>query len=132
MDHTIIHFEIPANNIENLKTFYEKLFNWKMIHSPVENMDYWVIQTVPTDDKGMLQRPGVNGGMYAKPKEQKDLTQVNYITVENVDEYIEKLTKLGGKVIRPKQQVPTVGYIALALDPEGNPFGLLQPEMELK
>jgi predicted enzyme related to lactoylglutathione lyase len=132
MDHTIIHFEIPANNIENLKTFYEKLFNWKIIHSPVENMDYWVIQTVPTDDKGMLQKPGVNGGMYAKSKEQKDLTQVNYITVENVDKYMEKLIKLGGKIIRSKQQVPTVGYIALALDPEGNPFGLLQPEMEMK
>lgn len=128
MDHTIVHFEIPADNIETLKAFYEQLFNWKIIHSPVEGMDYWVIQTVTTDDKGMLQKPGVNGGMFPKQPQQKDLKQVNYITVEDLDGYIEKVTKLGGKVLMPKQQVPTVGYISLAIDLEGNPFGLLQPE----
>ena len=42
---------------------------------------------------------------------------------------MEKVTKLGGKILMPKQHVPTVGYIALATDPEGNQFGLLQPEM---
>jgi predicted enzyme related to lactoylglutathione lyase len=25
MDHTIVHFEIPANNVEKLKKFYAKL-----------------------------------------------------------------------------------------------------------
>lgn len=92
-------------------------------------MDYWIIHTVPTDDKGMPQRSGVNGGMFPKQEQQKDLKQVNYITVENVDEYLEKVIKLGGKLLMPKQRVPTVGYIALALDPEGNHFGLLQPKM---
>ena len=77
----------------------------------------------------MLQRSGVNGGMYPKQPEQKGVNAVNYITVENMDEYLEKVTKLGGKVLMPKQKVPTVGYIALAIDPEGNQFGLLQPEM---
>ncbi len=128
MDHTIVHFEIPANNIEVLKAFYEKLFDWKIIHSPVEGMDYWIIQTVPTDEKGMLQKPGVNGGMFPKQPSQKELKQVNYITVENVDTYIEKVTKLGGRLLMPKQQVPGVGFIALVIDPEGNSFGLLHPE----
>ena len=129
MDHTIIHFEIPANNIEELSKFYSSLFDWKFIHTPVEGMDYWVIQTVTTDDKGMIQRPGVNGGMFPRQPEQKGINPVNYITVENIDEYMEKVTKLGGKILMPKQQVPTVGYVALAIDPEGNQFGLLQPEM---
>jgi predicted enzyme related to lactoylglutathione lyase len=128
MDNTVIHFEIPANNVENLKSFYEQLFNWKFIHSPVENMDYWIIQTVPIDEKGMLQRPGVNGGMFTRGSEQKNLNPVNYITVENIDTYLEKLVNLHGKVLIPKQHVPTVGFIALAMDPEGNQFGLLQPE----
>ena len=92
-------------------------------------MDYWVIHTVPTDDKGMPQRPGVNGGMFPKQPKQKGLNAVNYITVENIDEYIKKVVELGGKVLTSKQQVPAVGYIALALDPEGNQFGLLQPKM---
>ena len=129
MDNTIVHFEIPADNIEELSRFYSSLFNWKIIHTPVEGMDYWVIHTVPTDEKGMLQRPGVNGGMFPRQPEQKEIKPVNYITVENIDEHMEKVTKLGGKILMPKQQVPTVGYIALATDPEGNQFGLLQPEM---
>ena len=130
MDHIIVHFEIPADNVEELSKFYSKLFDWKIIHSPVEGMDYWVIQTVPTDNKGMLQRPGVNGGMFPKQPDQKELNPVNYIIIENMDQYIEKVTKLGGKILMPKQQVPTVGYIALATDPEGNQFALLQPEMK--
>lgn len=130
LDHTIVHFEIPADNIVKLKDFYEKLFDWKFIHSPVENMDYWLIITVPTDEKGMLKRPGVNGGMFVRKPEQKDLGSVNYFTVEDIDKYLAKLSKLGGKVLIPKQEVPTVGFIALALDPEGNEFGLLQPVMQ--
>jgi len=56
MDPTIIHFEIPAKNVTNLKTFYEKLFGWKIVKTPSDFMKYWVIQTVPTDDKGMPTR----------------------------------------------------------------------------
>ena len=129
MDNTVVHFEIPADNVEKLKSFYEKLFDWKIIHSPVEGMDYWVIQTVPTDDKGMPQRHGLNGGMFPRQTEQKDLRTVNYVSVEDIDKYLVKLVEFGGKVLMPKQQIPTVGYIVLALDPEGNQFGLLQPEM---
>ena len=130
MDNTIVHFEIPADNIEKLSQFYSSLFKWKIIHTPVEGMDYWIIQTVPTDEKGMPQKPGVNGGMFPRQPEQKGIRPVNYISIENIDECIEKVTQLGGKILIPKQQVPTVGYIALAIDPEGNQFGLLQPEMK--
>ena len=129
MDHTVVHFEIPADDVEKLSKFYADLFGWKIIHSPVEGMDYWVIQTVPTDDKGMPQRPGVNGGMFPKPPEPKGLNPVNYITVENIDEYLKKVAQLGGSILIPKQQIPTVGYITLVKDPEGNQFGLLQPAM---
>lgn len=128
MDHTIVHFEIPASNIQILKKFYENLFNWKITNSPAGDMDYWIIHTVPTDENGMLQRPGVNGGLLPKQPDQKDSAPVNYILVENIDEYITKVTNLGGKILIPKQTVTGVGYVALASDPEGNRFGMLQPE----
>ncbi len=92
-------------------------------------MDYWIIQTVPTDDKGVPQRPGLNGGMFPRQAEQEDLRSVNYVAVEDIDKHLVKLVEFGGRVLMPKQRIPTVGFIALALDPEGNQFGLLQPEM---
>jgi uncharacterized protein len=129
LDHTIIHFEIPAKNVQAIKSFYEAVLGWKIIKTPLAGMDYWLIQTVPTDENGMLQRPGVNGGLYPRTPDIPGATPVNYISVENIDEYITKVNTAGGKIIVPKQQIPTVGSIAIAADPEGNSFGLIQPEM---
>jgi predicted enzyme related to lactoylglutathione lyase len=129
MDHTIVHFEIPAADVNKLKTFYEGVFAWKIFKAPMGGTEYWLIQTVPTDEKGMLQRPGVNGGLFQKEPQNENVKQVNYIAIESIDEHIKKVEKLGGKILVPKQQVPTVGWIAVAQDPEGNQFGLLQPEM---
>jgi len=124
MDHTIVHFEIPASDVEKLRKFYSKLFGWKIDKSS-GSIPYWMIETVPADEKGTPLRPGVNGGMYKK--DRPEFKPVNYISVESIDEYIEKIKALGGKIVQPKQEVPDVGWIAIALDPEGNHFAMLQP-----
>jgi len=124
MDHTIMHFEIPANNVEILKAFYEKVFGWNitLAAGPIE---YWIIQTVPMNPRGMLVRPGVNGGMYKK--QLPDSKPLNYFSVESISDFLDKIEKLGGKVIQPKQEVAEIGWIAAAEDPEGNQFALFQP-----
>ncbi len=124
VDHTIVHFEIPADDVEKLRRFYTELFGWKIEKSPVP-IPYWVIETVPADEQGTPLRLGVNGGMYKK--DNPELKSVNYISVESIDEYIEKIKALGGTIVQPKQEVPDVGWIAVALDPEGNQFAILQP-----
>jgi hypothetical protein len=123
MDHTIVHFEIPAQDVEKLKQFYEEVFGWKIIQYPAPE-DYWVIQTVPVDSDGMPLRPGVNGGMFRK--QQPGIKPINYFAVESINDYLAKIQKLGGKVVSPKQEVPNVGWIAAAEDPEGNKFALIQ------
>jgi predicted enzyme related to lactoylglutathione lyase len=123
MDHTLIHFEIPADDVEKLKQFYEQVFGWKIIQYQGP-LDYWIIQTVPTDEKGKLQRPGVNGGMYKKP--QPDIKPINYFSVESINDFLAQIEKLGGKVISPKQEIPDVGWAAAAADPEGNQFALIE------
>jgi predicted enzyme related to lactoylglutathione lyase len=86
-------------------------------------MEYWEIQTVPVDDKSMLLRLGVNGGMVKRGNpEQKP---VNYISVESIGESMEKARKLGGKIVSSKQEVSNVGWIATAVDPEENHIALL-------
>jgi len=123
VDHTIVHFEIPADDVQKLKGFYTELFGWKIerLPGPVE---YWNIQTVPVNEKGEPIRQGVNGGMMKKQNPQHKLT--NYILVESIDEYTKKIQTLGGKVTVPKIEVPGVGWWALALDPEDNQFAILQ------
>jgi predicted enzyme related to lactoylglutathione lyase len=52
---TIVHFEIPSDDIERSKKFYSELFGWAIekfqmtVNMPVD-MEYYVITT--TDDKG--------------------------------------------------------------------------------
>jgi predicted enzyme related to lactoylglutathione lyase len=130
MDHTIVHFEIPANDSERLKKFYSGVFGWKIEKGSEEmsgSMEYWLLGTVPVDKQMRPLRPGINGGLYSKTKETKEMKPVIYISVESADDYIEKIKKLGGKIIVPKQEVPHVGWTAVAVDPEGNQFAILQP-----
>ena len=73
----------------------------------------------------MLLRPGVNGGMY-----KSKCLRANPLTTSQLNtsaEFLDKIVKLGGKITQPKQEVPEVGWIAAAEDPEGNAFALLQP-----
>ena len=123
VDHTIVHFEIPADDVEKLRKFYGQLFGWKIEKMPGP-VEYWGIQTVPVDEKGGPIRLGVNGGMMKK--QNPEHKPVNYILVESVDEYIKKIESLNGKIVVPKMEVPGIGWWALALDPEGNQFAILQ------
>ena len=122
MDHTIVHFEIPAEDVEKLRRFYSQLFGWKI--EKMGDVDYWSIQTVDVDAEGGEKNAGVNGGLMKKQNPEHKVT--NYIRVESVDEYVKKIESLGGSILTPKMQVPGVGWWALALDPEGNHFAILE------
>ena len=50
VDHTIVHFEIPADDVEKLREFYGQLFGWKIEKMPGP-VEYWGIQTVPVDER---------------------------------------------------------------------------------
>jgi hypothetical protein len=119
MSAPVVHFEIPAEDIEKLSSFYTKLLGWKFAKAsmPPEAPPYWLITTKPKQ-----KDPGINGGMFKR----MDSTQrtINYVMVTGIDQYAKKLEELGGKVVMPKQQVPQVGYFVVAMDPEGNAFGL--------
>ncbi len=123
VDHTVVHFEIPADDLKKLSQFYSKLFGWKIVKMPGPTQ-YWGIQTVPVDKQGMLLRNGVNGGMIKR--QNSEHKPVNYIAVESVDEYNKKIEELGGRIVVPKMEVPGVGWWALALDPDGNSFAIME------
>ena len=122
-DHTIVHFEIPADDVEKLRKFYSELFGWKIEKTPGP-IDYWMIETIPVSEKETALHRGVNGGMMKR--QNPEHRPVNYIAVESVDDYVKKIEALGGRILVAKMEVPGVGWWALALDPEGNQFAILQ------
>jgi uncharacterized protein len=119
MDSTIVHFEIPADNTERAAKFYRELFGWKI--EKWENpggIEYWMVGTVPTDERGMPIGRGVNGGMM--PRMYPGQQPVNYIAVDSVDAAVAKAQKLGAKLMMGKTPVPGMGWFAQLNDPEGN------------
>jgi uncharacterized protein len=127
MDHTIVHFEIPAEQPERAAKFYRELFGWdvkKYEGSAAGGIEYWMVKTVPTDDKGQPTRPGVNGGLMRRMFPGQ--APVNYIAVEDVDEFVRKAEQLGAKVLMGKSPVPAMGWFAQLNDTEGNIFAVWQ------
>ncbi len=117
---TIVHFEIPADDVDRARKFYTDLFDWEI--KKVPEMDYWMVTT-----SGEKQ---VDGGMMKKQDPNQPIT--NYIDVSSIDEYAAKVEKLGGKVVMPKTAVPTMGWFAVCLDTENNVFALWQSDKTAK
>jgi predicted enzyme related to lactoylglutathione lyase len=131
MDHTIVHFEIPADQPERAAQFYRDLFGWEISKwegsaDQREGFEYWMVRTVPTDDKGMPTRPGVNGGLMRRMFPGQ--APVNYIVVENVDDYVRRAQKLGAKLMMEKTPVPSMGWFAQLTDPDGNVFAIWETD----
>jgi predicted enzyme related to lactoylglutathione lyase len=129
---TIVHFEIPADDIERAKRFYTDLFGWKIEKWPgiegdsSSNMEYLIIST--TDDKG--DKALVGGGLMKRQDPQQKIT--NFIDVTSIDEYSSKIEKLGGNVIVSKMAVPGMGYFAICRDTEKNNFGIWESNESAK
>jgi predicted enzyme related to lactoylglutathione lyase len=51
---------------------------------------------------------------------------VDTISVDNLDEYIEKIKANGGEIITDPKEYPDVGRVAYFKDPENNIFGVMQ------
>ncbi len=120
---SIVHFEIPADDIERAQKFYTELFGWQI--EKAGSMDYWMINTKTSEGE-----PGINGGMMARQSPQQ--SPVNYIDIPSVDKYTAKVESLGGKIGMPKTAVPGMGYFAICLDTENNPFGIWEDNKEAK
>ena len=119
----VIHFEIGADDPERATKFYEQVFGWQTARWDGPQ-SYWLMTTGPDG------QPGINGGIMQR--DTRFPTVVNTLDVPDVDEFSEKVTAGGGKVVMPKFPVPGIGWLAYCQDTEGNMFGMIQPDPSAK
>ena len=63
----VVHFEMPAENMQRIADFYSKLFGWQPQMMGEEMGNYVVVTTSEADDSGRPKMPGtINGGFYPK------------------------------------------------------------------
>lgn len=119
----VVHFEIPADNVERAQKFYHEVFEWTINSMP--NMGYTILSTGPTDEKGMTKENGfINGGMMKRQEPIKN--PVITINVDSIEDSSKKIVEHGGRIIREKMDVGEMGYAAYFTDSEGNVLGLWQ------
>ncbi len=133
MNHNaVVHFEIPADDVERAMAFYKNAFGWKFnkwempSDSSTGGKPYYGVVTTESTDDGIPKKAGaINGGLMERAHPGHVMT--NYISVESIDDAIANVSEHGGTVVMPKTEIaPGMGFIAMFKDSEGNMMGLHQ------
>ena len=120
----IVHFEIPFANVDVIKNFYTKVFNWTFTKWEGPE-DYWLITT------GKDTEPGIDGGLIPVMGEMGATKgMINTIDVDDLDQTLARVIANGGTEIMPKSPIPGVGWLAYVKDPEGTVIGMMQADPE--
>jgi uncharacterized protein len=117
MGNAVVHFEIPADDVERAKRFYKKAFGWKI--SDPYKMNYFFVETRQKGEEG------INGGLMQRKMPNQPF--MNYLSVTSIDAACKKVENAGGAVVMPKMEIaPNMGWIAVFKDTEGNMMGFHQ------
>lgn len=114
----VVHFEVPSADTAASRKFYENVFGWKITQYGGP-MDYWLITT------GEQDTVGINGGLGGAANEIKGT--VNTVGVEDIDATLRMVEANGGQIMMPKDEIPTVGWLAYVREPGGAVLGVIQP-----
>jgi uncharacterized protein len=117
----VVHFEIPADDLQRAQSFYREAFGWQL--EPLPEFSYTMVTTAALDEQGMPAEPGaINGGMTTRA--DPVTSPVVVVNVDDIDAALERIRALGGTVKRTRTAVGEMGFSAYFEDPEGNVIGL--------
>ena len=121
----VVHFEIPAGDLDRAQRFYRDTFGWEIAKVPMPEVEYYIANTVATDPQGMPKESGaINGALMRR--EESGESPIIVINVSSVAEYLERVERGGGRLVVAAQKVGDMGLYARIYDTEGNVIGLWQ------
>lgn len=116
-------FELVAEDVEEAKAFYGPLLGWTFETNSDAGMEYTLarVEGVPHPVAGMFGKQH----LMVENKEQIPPHWGSYITVDDVDAVVKKVSGLGGSVIVPPTDIPDVGRFSVIQDPQGAVVSLM-------
>jgi predicted enzyme related to lactoylglutathione lyase len=116
----VVHFEIPHDDGDRARSFYEKAFGWTLM--PMPEMGYTIVMSGPSGDQGPTEPGFINGGMMQR---EEPFTAPNIvIDVDNLEDSLKAINEAGGTTVSERQPVGDMGFTAYFRDTEGNLVGL--------
>ena len=120
MPNSVVHFEIPADDVARAKAFYEKTFGWTITAFPMPAGAPPYFGVKPQRKKG---EPGIDGGLLKRNNPGQPFT--TYIAVTSLDAMNQAVQANGGTIVLPKQEIgKNMGWISVFKDTENNILGL--------
>jgi len=102
--------ELMTTDVDAAQQFYGALFGW-------QTEDY------PGGEGYVMVKVGgeMVGGMMAAPPECVGMPPAwsVYVTVDDVDATARQVEALGGKLLRPPEDIPEIGRFCVLQDPQG-------------
>lgn len=114
-------FDLETTDPAGAISFYTKLIGWETQTWPGE-MPYtmWTANNAPLGGVMTLSPDSVTAGTLPH--------WFAHITTPNVDDAVATATRLGGRVITPARDIPSVGRYAILADPQGAVFSAYAPD----
>ncbi len=117
----VVWFEIYVDDLARAKKFYESVLgvNLDILSDPGDTSIEML--SFPSD----MEKPGVSGALVKMEgfKAGGNSTLI-YFSCEDCAVEASKVAAAGGRVQKPKMSIGEYGFISLAVDSEGNMFGL--------
>lgn len=116
MGQPVAFFEVTSTDAKRAQKFYAELFGWQVAAD--ESMGgYGLVDTGAGE--------GAVGGGIGPSMAPGDTGVKIYMRVDDLDAYLDRAEKLGGKRLVPPTDLPAgYGRFAIFADPDGNPVGL--------
>lgn len=116
MGQAVAFFEVVSPDHERAQKFYRELFGWQVAADPAMG-GYGLVDTGAGE--------GAIGGGIGPSSGPGDKGVKIYVRVDDLDAYLDRAEKLGGKRLVPPTDLPgDFGRFAVFTDPDGNQVGL--------
>ena len=112
----IIHFELTSSDPAATADFYSRAFGWESTPPPF-------IPNYFTAATG--EGPGIDGAIMDSSYQSQSV--ITWIEVADINAAVEAVIAAGGNEAGDISQIPGVGYVGYAADPNGVLIGLRQP-----
>lgn len=114
MANPFVHVELNTTDVDKAKTFYGRLFDWKMEDVPMPEFTYTMI------DVG----EGTGGGMLKQLMPGAPSAWLPYVLVDDISAATKKARSLGATVMKDVTEVKDMGWLSIIVDPTGAVLGL--------
>jgi len=109
----ISHIEIPSTDLNRSSDFFKKVFDWEF--KPFGN-GYLLFNN----------HQGIMAGIRKVESVANGECTTFHVTVDNLEQVLEKTKAAGGHIKRGKTTIPAMGWYAVISDADGNSIGLYQ------